>query len=92
MLSWLLIALAILCALGNWAFFFMNWQRRRRQLPESVSTVPLVTQIFVLLAVLISGPSSPLQVQLFWLLACAEPSPYQLAGALLRRILALCPR
>jgi len=75
MLSILLLLCATVVAGFNGLFGFMHWRNQRTGVKENVSTVPLVVQILVLLAVLspeLTSAGLPLPGWVYWLAALAD--------------------
>ena len=78
--SILVLLLAIFTVVGNWACVLATYRLRRQGSKRHVSTVPLVAQVLVAVAAVIShmATSQLLPVLLFWVVALSDPALFSI--------------
>ena len=87
-----LLSLAVLTVLANWTAAFVGYSYKRRGIGRGVSGMPVVPQIFVLLALLLAyfAHVTHIPTWVFWLIALVDTTVpmylYVLVQLVLRRL------
>jgi hypothetical protein len=87
-----LLSFAVLTVLANWMAVFVGYSYKRQGIDRGVSAMPVVPQIFVLLALLLAyfAHVTHIQTWVFWLIALVDTTVpmylYVLVQLALRRL------
>jgi hypothetical protein len=78
LICYFLLVLAVVVCVLNWGCVIASYRLRRQGSKRHVSTIPLVAQILISLAVLVTPASSSVPLWLFWVVAFADPALYSI--------------